>query len=71
MKDNFVAGMIHDIRNPLSSMICSVEFMKESEAVKAEPELANMIDVASHCAEFIISHVGNFLDFSKLETSTI
>ena len=30
-----------------------------------------MVEIASHCAEFIISHVGNFLDLSKLETSKI
>jgi len=30
-----------------------------------------MLEIASHCAEFIISHVGNFLDISKLETSKI
>ena len=30
-----------------------------------------MLDIASHCAEFIISHVGNFLDISKLESSKI
>jgi len=30
-----------------------------------------MIEIASHCAEFIISHVGNFLDISKLEGSKL
>jgi signal transduction histidine kinase len=30
-----------------------------------------MLEIATHCAEFIISHVGNFLDISKLETSKI
>jgi signal transduction histidine kinase len=29
--ENFIAGMIHDIRNPLSSMICSLDFVKENE----------------------------------------
>jgi hypothetical protein len=28
---NFIAGMIYDIRNPLSSMICSLDFVKENE----------------------------------------
>lgn len=30
-----------------------------------------MLEIASHCAEFIISHVGNFLDISKIETSKL
>jgi signal transduction histidine kinase len=30
-----------------------------------------MLEIASNCAEFIISHVGNFLDISKLEHSKI
>ncbi len=30
-----------------------------------------MLEVAMNCAEFIISHVGNFLDVSKFETSNI
>ena len=33
--------------------------------------MANMLEIATHCAEFIISHVGNFLDMSKLETSKL
>ena len=33
LKENFIAGMIHDIRNPLSSMICSLDYMKESEKI--------------------------------------
>ena len=71
LKENFIAGMIHDIRNPLSSMICSLDFMKENEKIQEDEDINNMLDIASHCAEFIISHVGNFLDISKLETSKI
>ena len=33
LKENFIAGMIHDIRNPLSSMICSLDYMKENEKI--------------------------------------
>jgi signal transduction histidine kinase len=29
--ENFIASMIHDIRNPLSSMICSLDFVKENK----------------------------------------
>jgi signal transduction histidine kinase len=71
MKENFIAGMIHDIRNPLSSMVCSLDYMKESEKIQEDEDIYNMLEIASHCAEFIISHVGNFLDISKLEHSKI
>ena len=30
-----------------------------------------MLEIATHCAEFIISHVGNFLDISKLDNSKL
>jgi signal transduction histidine kinase len=33
LKENFIAGMIHDIRNPISSMICSLDYMKENELI--------------------------------------
>ncbi len=33
LKENYIAGMIHDIRNPLSSMICSLDFMRENEKI--------------------------------------
>ena len=33
LKENYIAGMIHDIRNPLSSMICSLDFMREHEKI--------------------------------------
>lgn len=35
-KDNFTAGMVHDIRNPLASMICCLDFMKESEIINKD-----------------------------------
>jgi signal transduction histidine kinase len=35
-KENFTAGMIHDIRNPLSSMIQSLDYMKESSTLQNE-----------------------------------
>ena len=66
-----MAGMIHDIRNPLSSMICSLDYMKESDKICEDADLYNMLEIASHCAEFIISHVNNFLDLAKLEHSKI
>ena len=71
MKENFIAGMIHDIRNPLSSMICSLDYIKENEKIQDDEDLGNMLEIASHCAEFIISHVGNFLDISKLQNSKL
>ena len=71
LKENYIAGMIHDIRNPLSSMICSLDFMREHEKIQEDEDIYNMIEIASHCAEFIISHVGNFMDISKLENSKL
>ncbi len=71
LKENFIAGMIHDIRNPLSSMICSLDYMKENEKIQEDEDLSNMLEIANHCAEFIISHVGNFLDISKMENSKL
>jgi K+-sensing histidine kinase KdpD len=71
LKENFIAGMIHDIRNPLSSMICSLDFVKENEKIQEDENVSNMIEIASHCAEFIISQVSNFLDISKLEHSNL
>jgi len=71
LKENFVAGMIHDIRNPLSSMVCSLDLVKENDKIQDDADIQTMLEIASHCAEFIISHVGNFLDVSKLQTSKI
>jgi signal transduction histidine kinase len=71
MKDNFTAGMIHDIRNPLSSMIGSLDYMREHEAILNQPDLCTMLEIATNCSEFIISHVGNFLDIAKMEHSKI
>lgn len=63
--------MVHDIRSPLQSLICSLDFMRECEVILKDPELANTLDISAYCAEFILSHVGNFLDLSKTETSKI
>ena len=52
-------------------MIYSLDTMKESDIINQDPELTHMLEVSIHCAEFIISHVGNFLDLSKFETQKI
>ena len=51
VKENFIAGMIHDIRNPLSSMICSLDFVKENERLQEDQNASNMLEIATHCAE--------------------
>lgn len=70
-KEDFTAGMIHDIRNPLASMICCLDFIKENDEIQEDENIANMLEIASDCAEFIMSHVGNFMDISKIETNKL
>ena len=33
-KETFIAGMVHDIRNPLSSIIGALEYLRQSEELR-------------------------------------
>ncbi len=63
-KETFFACMSHEIRNPLQSLLSSVELLQHSES----PEQRNScITIIKSGCEVVLNLVSNILDVSKIE----
>jgi len=65
------AGIAHEIRNPLTSISGSVQFLKKN--MQIEPEYRNLMDIIITESERLSNSIEEFLNFTKvtpLETST-
>jgi signal transduction histidine kinase len=73
MKEYFVAALVHEMRNPLTAMIGSVELIqlliksnKKYRAIMTK-ELKEMFSISHDSGEFLTLMVNNVLDLSKME----
>ena len=62
--------MIHDLRNPISSLIGAIELL-ELVPPDNEDEYNEIFSTAKNCGEMITVLIGNILDFAKLEAQKI
>lgn len=62
-KEAFFATITHEIRNPLQSLLGSVELMQE----KVEPgTFVKLLEICKNCSELVLNLVSNILDMSKI-----
>ena len=59
------ASMTHDLRNPISSQINTLEDLSESNNLSKKEKRG--LEIASYTAKFQLNLVNNILDFSKIE----
>lgn len=62
-KEAFFAAISHEIRNPLQSLLVSVELLADPESHR---EKARLIEICKSCCALIINMVSNILDMSKI-----
>ena len=63
-KEAFFATISHEIRNPLQSLLCSVELLQEKQMdVRIRDSL---LSVCKNCSETVLNLVSNILDMSKI-----
>jgi PAS domain S-box-containing protein len=67
-KSMFLAGMSHEIRNHLNSIIGIADVLKETELTDEQMEYLNIIDVSGNNLLNIINEI---LDFSKIESGHV
>jgi len=67
-KSMFLAGMSHEIRNHLNSIIGIADVLKETELTDEQMEYLNIIDVSGNNLLNIINEI---LDFSKIEAGQV
>ncbi len=67
-KSMFLAGMSHEIRNHLNSIIGIADVLKETKLTDEQMEYLNIIDVSGNNLLNIINEI---LDFSKIESGHV
>ncbi len=67
-KSLFLANMSHEIRTPLNGIIGVLHLLKET---LKEEETLQLVNMALHNAEALLSLLNDLLDLSKIESGTI
>ncbi len=69
-KEEFFAAMSHEIRNPLQSLMGSIDLMSELYKTNASAQLTKdlppLLEISKGCCEVVINLVSNILDMSKI-----
>jgi PAS domain S-box-containing protein len=63
-KDQFLATLAHELRNPLACIFNAVRFMRLQEAL--DPDLQNARDIIDRQAQHLVRLVDDLLDISRL-----
>lgn len=67
-KTDFLAGMSHEIRNPLNAVIGLVELMRDTDL---DGEQEEYLDAIHHASEHLMGMISGFLDVSKIEAGRL
>ncbi len=73
-KEVFFATMSHEIRNPLQSLLGSVELLQPAPDPKASPHTeqeCKLKVIIKNCCEVVLNLVSNILDVSKIEAQKL
>jgi signal transduction histidine kinase/CheY-like chemotaxis protein len=68
VKQNFLAGMSHEIRNPLNGILGITRMLKDESESKSDAERIEHLDV---CASHLHGLLGQILDYSSLEAGKL
>jgi signal transduction histidine kinase len=63
--------MSHEFRNPLNSILCSIEVLKTSGLDCLAESQLELIDTVANCGEILLHLVNNILDVSKLASESL
>ena len=67
MKDFLTHTIVHDLKNPLSSIICAGQLLSEDLRAKVNRGQRETLDILNSMAEEMKSMVSNILDISRIE----
>lgn len=65
-KNIYVSCVTHDLKNPLNSILGTIDFLKNSQSFKQEDD-KNMLLTASYSGQILLYLIGNILDAAKIE----
>ncbi len=65
-KEAFFATVSHEIRNPLQSMLGSVELLQDRRMREKQETADSLLGICKNCSEVVLNLVSNILDMSKI-----
>lgn len=69
LRDELTAMLVHDLKNPLSTIIGTLQPLKEGVLGNLEPEQEEFVDMALHGSQTLLEMVNTILDISRLEAA--
>lgn len=71
LKDEFLATLSHELRNPLNSIVGYSEVLQRSEEAKKSPRIARAASVIQRNAKIQAQLINDLLDLSRLSTGKL
>jgi hypothetical protein len=72
LRDEFMQTIVHDLRNPLTSILFALDMIKDQpDALRLPPEMAMMIAISRDNSWRMLGMVNAMLDLSKLESGKL
>ncbi len=69
MRDELMQTIVHDLRNPLTSILFALDMIKDlPETLRLPPEMATMLAISRDNSWRMLGMVNAMLDYSKLES---
>ena len=66
-KDDFVSMLSHDLKNPITAVIGSIDIMREGRLGAVNPEQAEYLQSAIDSCNEVVSMIDNLLDIHRFE----
>jgi len=68
LRQDMTHTMVHDLRNPLSSISVALEFLAEDTAALLSTEQSELLNIARQSADKMLELINSILDISRLES---
>lgn len=68
-----MAGVVHDLRNPLSEIYSCTELLSQTlpEVILNNPDMAQIMNAFRRNSENLIAMVSNILDYAKIKAKKL
>lgn len=67
-KDDFIFMLSHDMKNPITAVIGSIDIMREGRLGPVNPEQADYLQSAIESCEEVVTMIDNLLDMQRFDT---